>query len=388
ASANITWDDGTSQNDQSVALAVLKLPAEEVLTTMDLTVSVAAGCQCEFRTYSVQAMGLRLRFDMATPRVTKANGDEVGLDAVEDGHKMEVVVTYKSDALPAAGTQAQLWNQLSLFVGPFQQVTVASPRPDLEMLDVYLMMTIVSGAGKDLPLQLSIAGAQVGVASAQISFAPPFVTCLSAVGYGQCTTEEREQEQVYVSTVGETMLYAKGVLHATTFSDAGGQHDGAVRGAFDVRSGHWALSDSGWVSSTEMWCRLVPKGATPLVMYVLGPMNQSLASNVVRGYQPPIIDNFSEPVLQIMDGGFTSSAKTFRTSRVRNILPIVSIVVPFWGTTMETIGAGFGTSEVCTNVVRVNQTHLLCEMKERIDLTAARCREVDLVVAWGDLRSQ
>ena len=32
-----------------------------------------------------------------------------------------------------------------------------------------------------------------------------------------------------------------------------------------------------------MWCRLVPKGATPLVMYVLGPMNQSLASNVVRG---------------------------------------------------------------------------------------------------------
>lgn len=385
ASASITWDDGTSQNDQNVALAVLKLPAEEVLTTMDLTVSVAAGCQCEFRTYSVQAMGLRLRFEMATPRVTKANGDEVGLDAVEDGHKMEVVVTYKSDALPA-----QLWNQLSLFVGPFQQVTVASPRPDLEtepLQQVYVMMTILSGAGKDLPLQLSIAGAQVGVASVQISFAPPFVTCLSAVGYGQCTTAEREQEQVFVSTVGETMLYAKGGF--------GGHESLASPGMLRLsvtQGGNTTelCEDSGWVSSTEMWCRLVPKGATPLVMYVLGPINQTELAEVpwsIR-YQPPIIANFSEPVLQIMDGGqlyiigqnfpdFPGEEASVGYEDAEAVRRLAGLP-----------GAGFGTSEVCTNVVRVNQTHLLCEMKERIDLTAARCREVDLVVAWGDLRSQ
>ncbi|CAE7948942.1 unnamed protein product, partial [Symbiodinium sp. KB8] len=224
-------------------------------------------------------------------------------------------------------------------------------------------MTIVSGAGKDLPLQLSIAGAQVGVASAQISFAPPFVTCLSAVGYGQCTTEEREQEQVYVSTVGETMLYAKGGF--------GGHESLASPGMLRLsvtQGGNTTelCEDSGWVSSTEMWCRLVPKGATPLVMYVLGPMNQTELVEVpwsIR-YQPPIIDNFSEPVLQIMDGGqlyiIGQNFPDFPGEEASVGYEDAEVVRRLAGLP----GAGFGTSEVCTNVVRVNQTHLLCEMKE------------------------
>ncbi|CAE7320182.1 unnamed protein product [Symbiodinium natans] len=384
ATASIAWDDGTSQNDQSAALAVLTLPAEEVLVALNFTTRVTAGCQCAFGTYDVQVMGLRLRFQMSAPTVTKANGDEVSMDAVEDGHKMEVIVTYTSDALPV-----QLWNQLSLYVGPFQQVTIASPRPDLEtqpLHQVYQLMTILSGAGKDLPLELSIAGALVGASSSQISFAPPFVTCLSTVGYGQCTAEELEQEQVYISTVGETMLYAKGGFggHETLSSP------GMIR--LSVTQGENTTElceDSGWVSFSEMWCRLAPKGASPLAMYVVGPMNETELVQVpwaIR-YQPPIIDNFSEPVLQIMDGG-----QLYIIGQNFPDFPGEEASVGYEDA--ETVrrlrraqGTGFGTSEVCTRVVRVNQTHLLCEMKQRIDLTAARCREVDLVVTWGDLRS-
>eukprot|EP00913_Durusdinium_trenchii_P024324 g22836.t1 len=262
--------------------AVLTLPEEEVLVTETFTVTVTAGCGCSLKVYQIQVFGLRLRFELAKPQV-------------DDGHRLQVVVTYNNDALPA-----ELWNDLILYLGPFPQADPLS--------QVYVLLTTISGAGKDLPLELRLGGALVGQAAESISFAAPFVNCISTVGYGQCTVEELENNEVFVGTLGETMLY--------------------VKGRDDPQTGG----------------RLIPW----------------------------TLKNGVNPRCSCRGMGFGSD----------------DVWGPDSGAWCMTTMASSATSEVCTSLIRVNQTHLLCEMKPRIDLTPAKCRDVDIVVAWGDLTTE
>jgi len=371
--------DVTTENGTANAL-ILTLPANEVLVTSSFTVQVNAGCGCVVDFYHIQVMGLRLSFAVTAPAVSKATGDPVPLNSSEEGHRLEVQVTYNNDALPAA-----LWSLLSIYVGPFQQVTLAAPRPDLQTdpeSQVYVLMTTLSAVGKDLPLQIRIAGALVGESSTNISFAEPFVNCISTVGYGQCTTEELEKKEVFVGTIGATMLYVKGLGFGSHETLAGSN---IIRVSVTQSFNTTELCEAtGWVSNTEMWCRLEPKGASPLEMLLLGPTDSSELLRVpwsIR-YQAPVIENFSQPTLQIMDGGqlfiigqnfpdFQDDGGTveFEANGSRRLREL----------------AGISTSEVCVSLTRVNNTHLLCDMKSRIDLTRARCTDVDIVVAWGDL---
>lgn len=375
ATTEVTTENGTD-------VLMLTLPAEEVLVTSSFTVKVSAGCGCVVDYYHVQVMGLRLSFHVAVPSVTKATGDAVPLNQTEEGHRLQVSVSYDNDALPSS-----LWNSLSIYLGPFQQVTLAAPaESQTPSSQVYTLMTTLSAVGKDLPLQLRLAGALVGQSSSNVSFAAPFVNCISTVGYGQCTAEELEKKEVFVRTLGETMLYVKG--------QGFGNHEAlpgsdlmriSVTQSFNITE---LCEASGFVSNTEMWCRLVPKGASPLEMLLLGPMDSAellLVPWSIR-YEAPLIKNFSQPVLKIMDGGQ---------------LYIIGQNFPDFQDDSGTVGfeangsrrlsralEGISTSEVCTSLTRVNQTHLLCDMKSRIDLTRARCTDVDIVVAWGDLTTE
>lgn len=79
-----------------------------------------------------------------------------------------------------------------MYLGPFPQATLAAPRSDLQPLgaarslgfgaprtsesQVYVLMTTVAGVGKDLRLQLRIAGALVGESAHLLSFAKPLAT--------------------------------------------------------------------------------------------------------------------------------------------------------------------------------------------------------------------
>ncbi|CAK9042112.1 Hypothetical protein SCF082_LOCUS24276 [Durusdinium trenchii] len=369
--------------------AVLTLPEEEVLVTETFTVTVTAGCGCSLKVYQIQVFGLRLRFELAKPQVTKANGDAVNISEVDDGHRLQVVVTYNNDALPA-----ELWNDLILYLGPFPQATLAAPRADLQedpLSQVYVLLTTISGAGKDLPLELRLGGALVGQAAESISFAAPFVNCISTVGYGQCTVEELENNEVFVGTLGETMLYVKGQgFGSNELLASSSLMRISVTQLYNTTE---LCEESGWVSYTEMWCRLAPKGASPLVMLLLGPMDETQLLVVpwkIR-YKAPVIQNFSKPILQIVDGGqLFIIGQNFPDFQDDN-----GVVGYESGRRLESERSvtarelqGISTSEVCTSLIHVNQTHLLCEMKPRIDLTPAKCRDVDIVVAWGDLTTE
>ena len=107
---------------------VLTLAAGEVLVSQRLSVDVSAGCGCAVGLYAVEVMGLRLRFSLQEATVTKATGDQVALDALDNGQRLQVLVTSHSDV------PAELWSQLTMYLGPFPQATLAAPRKDLEQL--------------------------------------------------------------------------------------------------------------------------------------------------------------------------------------------------------------------------------------------------------------
>eukprot|EP00435_Cladocopium_sp_Y103_P007531 s495_g2.t1 len=237
ATTEVTTDNGTTD------VLMLTLPAEEVLVTSSFTVKVSAGCGCVVDYYHVQVMGLRLSFHVGVPSVTKATGDAVPLNQTEEGHRLQVSVSYDNDALPSS-----LWNSLSIYLGPFQQVTLAAPaESQTPSSQVYTLMTTLSAVGKDLPLQLRLAGALVGESSSNLSFAAPFVNCISTVGYGQCTAEELENKEVFVRTLGETMLYVKGVRHNTQPKKATYQESYQ-----DTSWGDW---DQPWEGEDATWIR-------------------------------------------------------------------------------------------------------------------------------------
>ena len=86
------------------------------------------------------------------------------------------------------------------------------------------------------------------------------MNCISTSGW-QCSTLEQEQREVFVNTLGETMLYIKG--------QGFGSHpllaNGLIRISVSQLYNTTELCEaSGWVGYTEMWCRLVPRGASPL----------------------------------------------------------------------------------------------------------------------------
>ncbi|CAJ1424946.1 unnamed protein product, partial [Effrenium voratum] len=329
-------------------------------------------------------MGLRLSFELGDIEVTRSTGDPVSLQEVDEGQKLEVVVTYSNDALPA-----ELWGQLAFYLGPFPQATLAAPRPDLETdarTQVYMLMTTLSAVGKDLALQLRIAGAVLGEATQRLSFAQPLVSCISTSGYGQCSTDEMEKREVLISTLGESLLYVKGQGFGSHELLAG---SGLIRLSVTQLNNNTELCEaSGWVSYTEMWCRLAPKGATPLAVHILGPNGgvELLEVPWVISYRSPTIDNFSQPTLQIKDGGQMYIIGT-NFPDFQDDSGVLTYESGEDGARRLRELQGISTSEVCTNLVRVNETHLLCELKPRIDLTPARCRDVEIVVAWGSLKT-
>ncbi|CAJ1361755.1 unnamed protein product [Effrenium voratum] len=109
------------------------------------------------------------------------------------------------------------------------------------------------------------------------------------------------------------------------------------------------------------------------------------------GYRSPTIDNFSQPTLQIKDGGQCPGELMYIIGTnfpdFQDDSGILTYESGEDGARRLRELQGISTSEVCTNLVRVNETHLLCELKPRIDLTPARCRDVEIVVAWGSLKT-
>ncbi|CAJ1361756.1 unnamed protein product [Effrenium voratum] len=112
ASVAVSWN----QTSQESELPIMMLPADQVVVTTTFRVAVEAGCRCRSGLITVQVMGLRLSFELGDIEVTRSTGDPVSLQEVDEGQKLEVVVTYSNEALPA-----ELWGQLAFYLGPFPQ---------------------------------------------------------------------------------------------------------------------------------------------------------------------------------------------------------------------------------------------------------------------------
>eukprot|EP00931_Biecheleriopsis_adriatica_P040901 TRINITY_DN23426_c0_g1_i1.p1 TRINITY_DN23426_c0_g1~~TRINITY_DN23426_c0_g1_i1.p1 ORF type:complete len:3209 (-),score=471.85 TRINITY_DN23426_c0_g1_i1:187-9114(-) len=360
---------------------LLQLLSDEVSSVENFTALVTANCSCASQEYHIQVMAVRLQFEVGEPKVWKSNGDSVSIDKVEEDYKFEVPVTYAfSNILPE-----YMWFKLSVHLGPFAQTTYAKPfAGSQDDQQRYLLeVPAVSGIGKHLKIQVMMSGVQVGESAHLLSFAPPSISCISTEGYGECSPERLEAREVLVNTINETMLYVKGQGFGQRLGDL--QHLLKVSVTSSDDAGELCL-ESGWVGGTEVFCRFDPRGAPPLRLAVLGPSDQSVLWNETTWevkYLQPSVTNFSHTTLHLEAKGreiyiIGTNFPDFETG--------AEVEVP---EERETRGRRmeFSADDVCEKLERVNKTHMKCYVRQMLDLSDVKCRQVKLNLQWGSMKS-
>ncbi|CAE8640128.1 unnamed protein product [Polarella glacialis] len=404
-----------ASSSSSGGLRLLSLPVAEATVSLTGVVSVTSMAG-PVRSYQVQVMALRLNFDVGIPKLTTVTGADVSLQPLEEGRSLEVQVNYSSSSALAA----EVWSRLQIFLGPFPQTTLAIPVTGTTSgggaQQYHLVVLAMLGVGRDLPLQLRLGDALVGQAPSMMSFVDPVVSCISSTGYGSCSAAALEAMEVILATVGETMIFVKGSGFGShpMLAQAGPLAEQLLRLAVTRESSAVRslelCADSAWASSSELWCRLLPQVAPPLSLALLGPTGRKLTTDGsgsapaaavanswevaplidlqwTAAYAPPVVSELSSMDLPLSGGGqlfiVGSGFPNFTSD-----LPRVQLQPGSQSSARLRRLQASGSDALCAPLVRVNDTHLFCNLSSFLNLSSWGCSSMDLEVVWGNLRSQ